>query len=414
MSDFNVSADEARAHAAVAPSDAKGKVDRAEFEVWARRVGYEVDTFTAEGETTYSATFANVAWEAWQAALSKGKADAANAGGMSDSEILLIARDTFLHEDQDVIRFVRAIESRLKSPATSAQPADELDHGETVLRVQEALGITRTGWVSPDVIMLRIEQLQKASAQPDRDPVQIDPVQIVREAVRQLAESAQRKDSSYVEGMVVGANMCLVRLERVMGGASPASQPVAPAVPSNASVKDMLRWLGVDTDYHGKIAFTLDQFARFVDMLRAAVASSDATGKADAANAGDFSIRGPLTDAQRDECRYLYNNLKHLQAGGYYVADDVIRAAAVYGYTNGYKDFHDPATSAADADVLVDKPLYSTRQKAARYEWLRAWYLRDGRRAEINPNGHIQIATPEMVDAAIDAHLAAAAKGDAP
>jgi hypothetical protein len=64
------------------------------------------------------------------------------------------------------------------------------------------------------------------------------------------------------------------------------------------------------------------------------------------------------------------------------------------------------APGSAPDGALADKPLYSTRQKAARYEWLRDWYLRDGRRAEINPNGHIQITTPEMVDAAIDAHLA--------
>lgn len=41
--------------------------ERALFEAWARRVGYEVDTFKAEEETTYSATFTNVAWEAWRA-----------------------------------------------------------------------------------------------------------------------------------------------------------------------------------------------------------------------------------------------------------------------------------------------------------------------------------------------------------
>jgi hypothetical protein len=54
--------------------------DRAAFERWARRVGYEVDTFKAEDETTYSATFANVAWEAWQAALAD-RAAAVGAGG---------------------------------------------------------------------------------------------------------------------------------------------------------------------------------------------------------------------------------------------------------------------------------------------------------------------------------------------
>ena len=42
--------------------------ERDAFEAWAASVGYDVNTFMAEGETTYSATFANVAWEAWQAA----------------------------------------------------------------------------------------------------------------------------------------------------------------------------------------------------------------------------------------------------------------------------------------------------------------------------------------------------------
>lgn len=37
------------------------------------------------------------------------------------------------------------------------------DHGETVLRIQGALGITTTGWISPDVILLRINQLKKAA-----------------------------------------------------------------------------------------------------------------------------------------------------------------------------------------------------------------------------------------------------------
>lgn len=47
------------------------------------------------------------------------------------------------------------------APSTdNAGGQDELDHGETVLRIQEQLGITRTGWVSPDAILLRIRQLQ--------------------------------------------------------------------------------------------------------------------------------------------------------------------------------------------------------------------------------------------------------------
>jgi len=61
------------------------------------------------------------------------------------------------------------------APAHTQQPATvpaeqdaELDHGETVLRLQEALGCTNTGWISPDVLLLRIEQL-KASIDPWRN-----------------------------------------------------------------------------------------------------------------------------------------------------------------------------------------------------------------------------------------------------
>lgn len=50
-------------------------------------------------------------------------------------------------------------------PAPSAPAASELNHADTVLKVQEALGFTTTGYVSPDVILLRIGQAQKA-AQP--------------------------------------------------------------------------------------------------------------------------------------------------------------------------------------------------------------------------------------------------------
>jgi len=75
------------------------------------------------------------------------------------------------------------------------------------------------------------------------------------------------------------------------------------------------------------------------------------------ASASGEGIRGPLTDAQRDECRNLYNNLKHLQSGGYYVADDVIRRAAVYGYTNGYKDFAPSREEAPAAQAVAAAPV---------------------------------------------------------
>lgn len=48
--------------------------------------------------------------------------------------------------------------------ASASRDADELGHADTVLRVQEALGFTTTGYVSPDVILLRIQQAQQGCA----------------------------------------------------------------------------------------------------------------------------------------------------------------------------------------------------------------------------------------------------------
>jgi hypothetical protein len=42
---------------------------------------------------------------------------------------------------------------------------------------------------------------------------------------------------------------------------------------------------------------------------------------------------------------------------------------------------------------------------AARYRWLLDWYLRAGKRAEIDPLGHIRVTTSEIVSAAIDAAM---------
>ncbi len=93
-----------------------------------------------------------------------------------------------------------------------------------------------------------------------------------------------------------------------------AQQEAAQAVPSNASVKDMLRWLGVDTDYHGKIAFTLGQFARFVGMLRAAPTTVPDHSEREAANAGGLATpilaNGvPVEQTQMDwVCRFISEN----------------------------------------------------------------------------------------------------------
>jgi hypothetical protein len=106
-------------------------------------------------------------------------------------------------------------------------------------------------------------------------------------------------------------------------------------------VMDALRRCGANSDYHGKILFSVAEFDHFVTMIRYDPAAAVGAGSDQADD-----IRGPLTDAQREECRTLYNNLKHLQCGGIYVADDVIRRAAVFGYMNGRKDFGTPDSAA--------------------------------------------------------------------
>jgi hypothetical protein len=66
-------------------------------------------------------------------------------------------------------------------------------------------------------------------------------------------------------------------------------------------------------------------------------------------------INGPLTDAQRNECRALYSTLGGAPLDS---ADAVIRKAAVYGYMNGRKDFGRAAgtgagAAAEDAESLI-------------------------------------------------------------
>lgn len=60
--------------------------------------------------------------------------------------------------------FERIVQMAAESRAQGELPGDadaddQLDHGQTVLDVQGALGITTTGWVSPDVIKMRLTQL---------------------------------------------------------------------------------------------------------------------------------------------------------------------------------------------------------------------------------------------------------------
>jgi hypothetical protein len=138
-----------------------------------------------------------------------------------------------------------------------------------------------------------------------------DPVEIVRDAVRQLAESPRRAGSSYVEGMVVGANMCLVRLERMMGRApaqrTEGTQPSREAGPLLGFDREDLEAIadGLESGYAkgvdvggspldgvavNLIESTTAAAARFI---RAALAQQDAS-------------QAPLTDEQIDTIARKY------------------------------------------------------------------------------------------------------------
>lgn len=51
---------------------------------------------------------------------------------------------------------------------------------------------------------------------------------------------------------------------------------------------------------------------------------------------------------------------------------------------------------------------------AKRYAAVRTWYLREGKRSEIHPAGHIQVTTPAIFDAGVDGLSVPGALSDAP
>ena len=69
--------------------------------------------------------------------------------------------------------------------------------------------------------------------------------------------------------------------------------------------------------------------------------------------------------------------------------------------------------------ALFAAPVVSEDARAAaRYRWLRGWFLREGKRSEIDPSGHIRQANAAQIDAAINAAMlpqppAMQGKGDA-
>lgn len=63
------------------------------------------------------------------------------------------------------------------------------------------------------------------------------------------------------------------------------------------------------------------------------------------------------------------------------------------------EDFHEVL---ADYGLLARQEGEDARD-AERYRWLREWYLRGGKRSELDPLGHIRYTTPAIMDASIDA-----------
>lgn len=239
----------------------------------------------------------------------------------------------------------------------SAQPADELDHGETVLRVQEALGITRTGWVSPDVIMLRIEQLQKASAQPDRGAAQGGLAKVgyfIREGGAWVATSSDDPRAT-----------TLYRKTDTENSASPASQPVAPdAAHADESPMDRLRRNDPEFVAHlERTSEMVETWPKWKTGLYApaAVAPSDAKGKADAANAGGlescaFCGAGEPVLMPNEGPQGIGRSIGHPHTDTHYVHCDNCGADGPAHLTEyearsawNSRNSQSPATSAADA-----------------------------------------------------------------
>lgn len=111
----------------------------------------------------------------------------------------------------------------------------------------------------------------------------------------------------------------------------------APAAQASATIQaapKLQRW----TFDHGMTASAADdgQWVRYADVLHAATIQEPVM----VAEPVGENINGPMTEAQKQEARCLYRNLHHL---GPDAMEDVVRFASVCGYTNGRKDFAEPA-----------------------------------------------------------------------
>jgi hypothetical protein len=122
---------------------------------------------------------------------------------------------------------------------------------------------------------------------------------------------------------------------------------------------------------------------------------------------------GSLPDTLYDHARSLERRLSLTQAeikGHMRVKDDLEVQIKRLGkdLACAQANFHvtNQAYVKADADRTQAQARVAELEKAAaRYRWLQDWYLREGKRSEIDELGHIRQTTALIMDAAIDAAL---------
>lgn len=56
------------------------------------------------------------------------------------------------------LELLEAADAGVKANRNEKTEPAPLDHGDTVLRVQKALGMTDTGWLSPDIVIHYLEK----------------------------------------------------------------------------------------------------------------------------------------------------------------------------------------------------------------------------------------------------------------
>jgi hypothetical protein len=272
-----------------AARDVPAADERQAFEAWARRVGYEVDTFKAEGEWTYSATFANVAWEAWQARASiahpigqvSPAIDQPECGICNDSGIVGFPPDQY--EDCPDCAKARAAAGESPAPVCHA-PADEEISGAEMHDV--------------------VHQLREYASNPGYS--HNDYADTMRQAANCI-ELLRARFWNYA-GLSQFANG-----EDAAPEAAHAQKDAVPAEPfvvlTKAECDIALRWLDV-TRLYAFVESEDDELAEKLN-LPAAISPSDEKGKADYASAGGLLT---IDSAPKDGTEVIgFDGRRHFQ-----------------------------------------------------------------------------------------------------